>query len=58
MPGWLKRFIRVSLALVAAGAAAKYGDNQYYMVAVPLLSAASKKLRDGSVTGAWDWLPF
>lgn len=55
--GAVGRFLRVALATAAGAAAAKYGQNEWFISATPLLNMIGKKLRD-KWPGVWEWLPF
>lgn len=52
-----RRLFRVGITTLVAGAAVKYGNNAYYLMLSPALSAAGKYLRAKDPV-KWSWLPF
>lgn len=55
--GAVGRLLRASLATAAGVAAAKYGQNEWFLSLGPFLQLVGKKLRD-KYPGVWEWLPF
>lgn len=51
------RFLRAALTTVVGLLVAKYGQNEWYVSAGPLLQTIGKKLRD-KYPGQFDWLPI
>lgn len=46
----IRRMLEAGLAVILAGLAAHYGDNQYYLVLSPVIMGIAKWIREGIAT--------